>query len=55
MTIEVHAPSTPVLVASLVLAVIALLAYFLTEGTPVPFWSAIMAYVVMALGSMVKT
>jgi hypothetical protein len=55
MNVEVHAPSTPVLVVSLVLAVLALLSYFVAPDTPIGFWIAILAYVVMGIGTMVKT
>ena len=55
MNVEVHAPSTPVLVISLVLAVLALLCYFLVPAAPIGFWIAILAYSVMALGTLVKT
>jgi hypothetical protein len=54
MKVEVHAPSTLVLVVSLALAVLALLCFFVVPGTP-GFWMAIMAYCVMAMGTMVKT
>ena len=40
---------------SLVLAALALVCYFVGPITPIGFWIAIMAYVVLALGSMVKT
>jgi hypothetical protein len=57
MDIEIHAPSLLVLVVSLALAVLALICYFVVtpDNVHVPFWMAIMAYVVAALGTMVKT
>jgi len=55
MELQLHAPSMPVLVISLVLAVLALVFYFVAPATPFGFWLAIMAYVVTALGSAVKT
>jgi hypothetical protein len=55
MQIEIHAPSIPVLLVSLVLAALALICYFLVPTNPVGFWAALMAYVLMALGSTVKT
>jgi len=42
MNVEVHAPSTLVLVVSLVLAVLALLCYFLVPAAPIGFWIAIL-------------
>ena len=55
MQIEIHAPSIPVLLVSLVLAALALICYFLAPTSPVGLWAALMAYVLMALGSTVKT
>jgi hypothetical protein len=55
MELEIHTPSMPVLVVSLVLAVLALVCYFAAPITPFGFWIAIMAYVVLALGITVKT
>jgi hypothetical protein len=56
MNIEVHAPSTMVLVVSLALAVLAVIGYFVSPtGVHISFWVAILAYVVAALGTMVKT
>ena len=55
MQVQVHAPSTPVLAVSLVLAVLALFTYFTVPEMPVGFWLAIMAYVVMGAGTLVKT
>jgi len=55
MGIEIHAPSTLVLVVSLALAVLALISYLIAGNIPIAFWTAIMAYVVGALGTTVKT
>jgi hypothetical protein len=55
MSVEVHAPSTLVLVVSLALAVLALVGYFGAPGTPLGFWMAILAYFVMGVGTVVKT
>ena len=54
MKIEIHAPSTLVLVVSLALAVLAIIGYFVADAH-VAFWIGILAYVIAALGSMVKT
>ena len=57
MDIEIHPPSTLVLVISLALAVLALVCYFVVtpDNVHTTFWMAIMAYVVAALGTTVKT
>jgi hypothetical protein len=57
MEIETHAPSTLVLVVSLALAVLALVCYFVAtpDNLFIAFWAALMAYVVAALGALVKT
>jgi hypothetical protein len=56
MNIEVHAPSTLVLVVSLALAVLAIVSYFVAPNDlHMAFWVSILAYVVAALGTMVKT
>ena len=54
MEIGIHAPSLLVVIVSLLLAVLALIGYFV-GATVVGFWIAILAYVVGALGVMVKT
>ncbi len=54
MNVEVHAPSTPALVISLAIAVLALLCYFIVSETTVSFGIALLAYVVLALGSIVR-
>jgi hypothetical protein len=54
MEIGIHTPSWAVVIVSLILAILALIGYFV--GAPVlGFWIAIFAYVVGALGVMVKT
>jgi hypothetical protein len=56
-TMELHPPSMWVFIASLIIAVIAVISVF----TPISyistygFWVAILAYIVLALGNMVKT
>jgi len=57
MNINLHAPSMLVFVVSLVLAVLALLGYFVTIPyiTLYGFLLAIIAYVVLALGNVVRT
>jgi len=57
MNINLHAPSMPIFVVSLVLAVLALLGYFvmIPYVTLYGFMLAIIAYVVLALGNVVKT
>jgi len=55
MQVEIHAPSTLVLVVSLALAVLAMICYLVAGNMPTAFWSAIVAYVVGALGTTVKT
>jgi hypothetical protein len=55
MEIEIRAPSTMVLVVSLGLAVFALIYFFMADDVSPAFWMAIMAYVVAALGTTVKT
>jgi hypothetical protein len=55
--IELHPPSQMVLVVSLALAVLALICYFvMTPATVgIAFWMALMAYVVAAGGTILKT
>ena len=55
MNVDVHAPSTPLLVVSLVLAVLALLCFFVAPETAIGFWIAIAAYCMMGIGTIVKT
>jgi hypothetical protein len=57
MEIEAHAPSTLVIVVSLALAVLGLVCYFVVtpDNMPIAYWVSMMAYVVAALGTMVKT
>jgi len=57
MQFDLHAPSQLMLLVSLALAVLALVCYFVVTPATValPFWLAILAYAVAALGSTVKT
>jgi hypothetical protein len=55
MNVELHAPTTLLLVISIVLAVLALLCFFVVTNTATAFWMALTAYLVMALGTIVKT
>jgi hypothetical protein len=57
MNLNLHAPSTMIFVVSLVLAVLALLGYFVTIPyvTLYGFLLAMIAYAVLALGNLVKT
>ena len=52
--IETHAPSQPVLVVGVVVALLALVLYFLSGGSGA-FWLMTLAYVVASLGTVVKT
>jgi hypothetical protein len=52
MKIGIHAPNKPPVVVSLLLAILALIAYFV--NTPAAFWIAMLAYVVGALGVLVE-
>jgi hypothetical protein len=54
MAIETHAPSQPVLVVGVVVALLALVLYFLSGGGGA-FWLMTLAYVVASLGTVVKT
>jgi hypothetical protein len=57
MDFELHAPSMLVVVTSLVVAVLALICYFVaTPGNVhVPFWLAILAYLVGAFGTTLRS
>jgi hypothetical protein len=57
MEIELHAPSHMVLVVSLALAVLALVCYLVATPATlgIAFWMALMAYVVAAGGTILKT
>jgi len=48
MKIGIHAPDKPPVVVSLLLAILALIAYFV--NTPAAFWIAMFAYIVGAVG-----
>ena len=57
MNIGIQAPSLISVVVSLALAVLAVICFFAVTpaNMPIAFWISIMAYVVGALGVMVKT
>ena len=55
MNIEIHAPTTLLLVVSLVLAVLAVLCFFVVPNTATAFWTALAAYLVLGLGTIVRT
>ncbi len=55
MAVEVHAPSQPVLVVGVLVALCALIYYFMGANTHIAFWMMTAAYVVASLGTMVKT
>ena len=55
MAIEVHAPSRPALVAGVLAALAAIIAYFTPGGSPhVAFWLMTAAYVVSSLFTLVR-
>jgi hypothetical protein len=56
MTVELHAPSMLVVLISLLLALIALLGVFIVIPiiTPVAVWLALIAYAILAFGTMIK-
>jgi len=53
MEIGIHEPNRLVVIVSLLLAVLAVIAQFV--GSPMAIWIAMFAYVVGALGVLVKT
>jgi hypothetical protein len=56
MAVEVHAPSQPVLVVGVLVALLALIYYFIPGANMhTAFWMMSAAYVVASLGTMVKT
>ena len=55
MAIEVHAPSRPVLVVGLLVALLALIYFIPGANMHTAFWMMAAAYVVASLGTMVKT
>ena len=56
MAVEVHAPSQPVLVVGVLVALIALIYYCIPgASTHIAFWLMTLAYVVASLGTIVKT
>jgi hypothetical protein len=54
MNVELHAPTTLLLVVSLVLIVLAILCAFVVN-TSAAFWLALAAYLVIGLSTIVKT
>jgi hypothetical protein len=57
MNIKLHAPTMLIFLISLVLAVLALIGYFVVIPyiTMYGFWIAIIAYVVLAYGNVMET
>jgi hypothetical protein len=56
MAVETHAPSQPVLVVGVLVAMFALILYFIPgDYTNTAFWLMTVAYVVSSLGTIVKT
>jgi hypothetical protein len=56
MALEVHAPSQPVLVVGVLVALLALILHFIPgANTNYAFWLMTLAYVVASLGTVVKT
>ena len=53
MKIGIHAPSKPAVIVSLLLAILALIGYFV--NTPAAFWIAMFAYIIGALAVLVET
>ena len=53
MEIGIHEPNKLAVIVSLLLAILAIIAHFV--ASPVAFWIAIFAYIVGALGVLVKT
>ena len=53
MKIGIHAPSKLAVVVSLLLAILALIGYFV--NTPAAFWIAMFAYIIGALAVLVET
>jgi hypothetical protein len=56
MAVEVHAPSQPVLIVGVLVALFAIIYYFIPgANTHTAFWLMTAAYVVTSLGTVVKT
>jgi hypothetical protein len=56
VAVETHAPSQPVLVVGVVVALLGLICYFIPgNNTNIAFWLMTMAYLVASLGTVVKT
>ena len=56
MTVELHAPPMPAVVVSLLLALISLIGALIAIPfvTPIAFWLALIAYVILAFGTMIR-
>ena len=56
MTIEIHAPTVHVLLISVAIALLAIVCYFffIPYLTPIAYWIALIAYVVLSLGTTVN-
>ena len=56
MNVEIHAPDTYIFLISLIIALLALVsfAFPIPYITPIGHWIALLAWVVLALGSVVK-
>ena len=55
MAVQVHAPSQPVLVVGVLVALLAIIYYFVGTNTHYAFWLMTLAYVVASLGTIVRT
>jgi hypothetical protein len=55
IAVETHAPSQPVLVVGVLLAMLALILYLVVDNTHYAFWVMGLAYLVSALGTVVRT
>jgi hypothetical protein len=55
IAVETHTPSQPVIVVGVLVALLAMSIYFIPADTHSAFWLMSLAYVVSALGSVVRT
>jgi hypothetical protein len=56
MAVQTRAPSQPVLVAGVLVALLAIIHYFIPGSNHnISFWLMTLAYVIAALGTVVKT
>jgi len=55
IAVETHAPSQPVIVVGVLVALLALCVYFIPADKHSAFWLMSLANVVSALGSVVRT